>query len=184
MLTIQCVKLNWKSALVWQGPVLDKLDNDTLSLISDTKQSIPINRSAASINGLVRAQSSAQQIELSPLLLGRYDMPGVPCLQSAWIPNNHKIPKNGSSPSIPVQTLTNVDNAEKDDQSAWRLSADWSLKSSDELKLKVQLILINAFFVRQLCRLQEFFLLWSWIVFAPLKQNAIRVLFYHSKASK
>ena len=108
MLTIQCVKLNWKSALVWQGPVLDKLDNDTLSLISDTKQSIPINRSAASINGLVRAQSSAQQIELSPLLLGRYDMPGVPCLQSAWIPNNPKIPKNGSSPSIAVQVLTNI----------------------------------------------------------------------------
>ena len=108
MLTIQCVKLNWKSALVWQGPVLDKLDNDTLSLISDTKQSIPINRSAASINGLVRAQSSAQQIELSPLLLGRYDMPGVPCLQSAWIPNNHKIPKNGSSLSIRVQVLSNI----------------------------------------------------------------------------
>ena len=107
MLTIQCVKLNWKSALVWQGPVLDKLDKDTLSLISDTKQSIPINRSAASINGLVRAQSSAQQIGLSPLLLGRYDMPGVPCLQSAWIPNNHKIPKNGSSPSIRVQVLNN-----------------------------------------------------------------------------
>ena len=136
MLTIQCVKLNWKLALVWQGLALDKLDNDTLSLISDTKQSIPINRSAASINGLVRAQSSAQQIGLSPLLLGRYDMPGVPCLQSAWIPNNHKIPKNGSSPSIPVQILCERMYQIIHPRGKCRVSDIWSLVSLYLVRLK------------------------------------------------
>ena len=137
MLTIQCVKLNWKSALVWQGPVLDKLDNDTLSLISDTKQSIPINRSAASINGLVRAQSSAQQMELSPLLLGRYDMPGVPCLQSAWIPNNPKIPKNGSSPSVPVQVLRDLGEPPNPRHETWRSLTGGDLSDSETAVLHI-----------------------------------------------